>query len=399
MGYAHTDDLQQMIQLVFTVLIISGYAHTDDLQQMIQLVFTVLIISSIGAGLALILVLCEKYVVNYGPCKVTINDKREIDIEGGKPLLNVLRDEKVFIPSACGGRGTCGVCKCKVLDGAGAVLATETPFLTKEEQADNIRLSCQVKVREDMNIEIPEELFNVREYDARCIKVEELTYDMRRFRFDLLEPDSIDFVAGQFAQLCCPKYKGSGEEVFRAYSIASDPRETGFIDLIIRKVPNGICTTWTFDFLKEGDAVKLNGPYGDFRMSDTEAPMVFVAGGSGMAPFVSILHAMKHAGSKRQAKYFFGGNTTQDLCLANEMATFEAALEGFEYIPVVANPEEGADWDGQRGLVTEAVQQTYDDLSGHEGYLCGSPGMIDAAVKVFVSLGMSEDKIYYDKFA
>lgn len=362
-------------------------------------IVTILIISSISAGLAALLVLCEKYVVNYGPCKITINGEKELNVQGGKPLLTVLRDEKIFIPSACGGRGTCGVCKVKVIDGGGPVLATETPFLTKEEQADNVRLSCQVKVRNDIAIEIPEELFNVRQYDAVCARIEELTYDMRRFRFELKDPPTAKFVAGQYMQLLCPQYKGSSEEVYRAYSIASDPAENNVIELIIRRVPNGICTTWCFDFLKEGDPVKMNGPYGDFRLSDTDAPMVFVAGGSGMAPFVSILHHMRNTNSKRQAKYFFGGNTIKDLCLAEQLRGFEEALEGFEFIPVVANPPEGDNWSSRTGLVTEAVQRQYQDLSGHEGYLCGSPGMINAASKVFTSLGMPEDKIYYDKFA
>ena len=178
-------------------------------------IITILIISSIGAALALLLVLCEKYVVNYGPCKVTINGEKELNIQGGKPLLTVLRDEKIFIPSACGGRGTCGVCKVKVLDGAGSILPTETPFLTKEEQADNVRLSCQVKVRNDIFIEIPDELFNVREYNSVCAEIEELTYDMKRFRFELKDPPDMKFVAGQYVQLLCPKYKGSNEEVYR----------------------------------------------------------------------------------------------------------------------------------------------------------------------------------------
>jgi Na+-transporting NADH:ubiquinone oxidoreductase subunit F len=360
---------------------------------------TVLIISSIGAGLALVLVLCEKYIVNYGPCKVIINKERELDIQGGSPLLTVLRDEKIFIPSACGGRGTCGVCKCTIKSGGGAVLPTETPFLTKDELAGDIRLSCQVKVRNDIDVEIPEELFNIQEFETVCTEIEELTYDMRRFRFELKDPPTVKFTAGQFMQLLCPKYKGSSEEVYRAYSVASDPKQDNIIDMIIRLVPNGICTTWCFEHLKIGDAAKLNGPYGDFRMSESDAPMVFVAGGSGMAPFVSILSHMRNTGSKRKAKYFFGGNTTRDLCMDKEMKAFEEVLEGFEFIPVVATPEEDSGWNGQVGLVTEAVQRTYQNLTQHEGYLCGSPGMIDAAAKVFKDLGMPDDKIYYDKFA
>jgi Na+-transporting NADH:ubiquinone oxidoreductase subunit F len=366
---------------------------------MVSFVIVILIISSIGAGLAAILVLCEKYVVNYGPCKVIINQEKELNIQGGKPLLSVLRDEKIFIPSACGGRGTCGVCKVKAIEGAGPLLPTETPFLTKEEQADNIRLSCQIKVLNDISIEIPEELFNVREYETVCTQIEDLTYDMKRFRFELKDPSTIKFTAGQYIQLLCPKYKGNSEEVYRAYSIASDPAADNLVDLIIRRVPNGICTTWCFEYLKEGDRVKMNGPYGDFRLSDTDAPMVFVAGGSGMAPFVSILHYMQNTGSKRKAHYYFGGNTVKDLCLGEQMKGFEDVLEGFEFVPVVAAPAEGETWSGEKGLVTEAVQRQFKDLGEYEGYLCGSPGMIDAAIKVFVALGMPEEKVYYDKFA
>ena len=366
---------------------------------MISFLVTVFFVSLIAAGLALALVVAERYIADYGECKITLNDKREITVEGGKPLLSLLREEKIFIPSACGGRGTCGVCKVKVLDGAGPILPTETPFMTKDEIAGHVRLSCQVKVRGDLSIEIPDELFNVREYTTRCAGIEELTYDMNRFRFELTEPKTIDYVPGQYVQLLCPRYKGSSEEVYRAYSIASDPNEKGIIDLIIRRVPNGICTTWCFEYLKEGDTVKLNGPYGEFRLSESDAPMVFVAGGSGMAPFVSILHQMKHNRDQREAVYFFGGNTVRDLCLVEQMKAFEKALPNFTFVPVVARPEEDGHWDGETGLVTDAVKRKYKDLGGYEGYLCGSPGMIDAAIKVFTSLGMPDEKIYYDKFA
>ncbi|MFN2351866.1 MAG: NADH:ubiquinone reductase (Na(+)-transporting) subunit F [Kiritimatiellia bacterium] len=360
---------------------------------------TVLIVSAIAAGLALLLVIAERFIADYGPCKITINGRREITVQGGKPLLSALTEKKIFIPSACGGRGTCGACKLKVLEGGGLLLPTETPFISKDEIADNVRLSCQVKIRNDISIEIPEELFNIREFTARCAGIEDLTYDMKRFRFELQQPGEIDFVAGQYMQLLCPRYMGNNAEVYRAYSIASDPRDTGAVDLIIRRVPHGICTTWCFDILRQGDQVRMNGPYGDFRLSDTEAPMVFVAGGSGMAPFVSILHCMRNTGCRRKATYFFGASTTRDLCLSDQMQEFAEALPDFTFVPVVSRPEPDSDWQGETGLVTEAVQRHYDDLSGSEGYLCGGPGMIEAAANLFTSLGMPEDRIYYDKFA
>lgn len=364
------------------------------------LVIAVLAVSSISAGLALLLVLAEGLILNYGPCKVSINGgKRQLEVQGGKPLLTVLREQKIFIPSACGGRGTCGVCKVKVLSGGGAILPTETPFLSPQELGDNIRLSCQVKVRNDLAIQIPEHLFNVREYMTRCVAIEPLTYDMRRFRFELVDPPTIEFVPGQYMQLLCPRYKGSDEEVYRAYSIASDPLDNRYVELIIRRVPNGICTTWCFDYLKEGQPVQMNGPYGEFRLTQTDLPMVFIAGGSGIAPFVSILAQMKHQQINRPTTFFFGGNTTKDLCLLDLMKGYEQALPNFKFVPVVARPEPDSGWRGERGLVTQAVDRAFNDLRGYEGYLCGSPGMIDASIKVLVDKGMSADRIYYDKFA
>lgn len=365
---------------------------------MLELLLSVLIMGSIGAALATVLVIAEKRISNYGTCKLNVNDKKELEVEGGKPLLTALREQKIFIPSACGGRGTCGVCKLRVTEGAGPILPTETPFMTREELAQDVRLSCQVKIRRDLRIVIPDELFAIQEFTTVCAGITDLTYDMKMFRFELKDPPEISFTAGQFVQLLCPRYKGSSEEVYRAYSVASDPENRNVIELIIRRVPNGICTTWCFDFLKEGDLVNINGPYGEFRLSGTQAPMVFVAGGSGMAPFVSILHHMRNSGSRRKADYFFGGNTVNDLCLQDTMAQFERQVEGFTFIPVVSNPADSK-WAGETGLVTEAVRRSYTDLSGHEGYLCGSPGMIDASIKVFKELGMKEDSIFYDKFA
>jgi len=365
----------------------------------LEILIGVLVVSSAAAGLALVLVISDRYINNYGPCKVTINEERDLTVQGGRTLLSTLQQEKIFIPSACGGRGTCGVCKLRVLDGGGPLLPTETPLLSKEEQAGSVRLSCQVKVRGDIVIEIPDELFRVREYQSRCAAIEDLTYDMRRFRFELIDPETITFRAGQYVQLLCPRYKGSSEEVYRAYSVASDPQDNHYLDLIVRRVPNGICTTWMFDYLKEGDEVRLNGPYGEFGLSDTEAPMIFIAGGSGMAPFVSILHSMCNTGNTRKAVYFFGGNTVRDLCLDEQMRQFERRLPNFRFVPVVARPDPADGWTGETGLVTQAVERNVENLSEYEGYLCGSPGMIDASIKVLTGLGMREERIYYDKFA
>jgi Na+-transporting NADH:ubiquinone oxidoreductase subunit F len=321
----------------------------------------VVVVSSIGAGLAALLVVCEHFFANYGPCSITINNEREFTVDGSGNLLSTLTAEKIFIPSACGGRGTCGLCKLKVLEGAGPLLPTEEPYLEKDERASNVRLGCQVKIRADLKVEIPQEFLAVREYVCKCTDIADLTHDMKQFRLEFVEPETIDYVPGQYIQLLTPVYKKSSEEVYRAYSISSDPAEKNVIELIIRLVPGGICTTYCFEYLKVGDEVKINGPHGDFRLSDTDAPIVFVAGGSGMAPIKCMLHEMKNTGNKRRTMYLFGANKVKELCLGNLMSQFESELADFKFVPVVAAPEEGQDWDGEKGLVTEAVQRNVDN--------------------------------------
>ena len=365
----------------------------------LTILIAVLVISSVGAGLAALLVVSEHFFANYGPCQITINNERKIEVEGGRNLLSVLGAEKIFIPSACGGRGTCGLCKLKVIEGAGPLLPTEEPYLDEEERKSNVRLSCQVKVRNDLKIEIPKELFSIREYTCRCAEITDLTHDIKLFRFELIEPEKIDYIPGQYVQLRAPAYGKNKEEVYRAYSIASDPAQKNTIDLIIRLVPEGICTTYCFEYLKVGDEVKINGPYGEFRLTETDAPIVFIAGGSGMAPIKCMLHYMENTSSKRQAAYYFGANSVKELFLTDLMHKFESKLANFKFVPVVARPEESEKWNGETGFVTQAVQKNLKNAAESEAYLCGSPGMIDASIKVLSELGMGDDKIFYDKFA
>jgi Na+-transporting NADH:ubiquinone oxidoreductase subunit F len=365
----------------------------------VSTLIAVLVVSCVGAALAAVLVVSEYFLANYGECELTVNDGRKITVEGGRSLLSSLTEQKVFVPSACGGRGTCGLCKLKVHEGAGPLLPTEEPYLDDKERQSNTRLSCQVKVRDNLRIEIPRELFAIREYTCRCAKIVDLTHDIRLFRLELIEPQTMDYVPGQYVQLLTPPYDKSRKDVYRAYSIASDPAEQSVIELIIRLVPGGICTTYCFEHLKEGDQVRINGPYGDFRLTDSDAPIVFIAGGSGMAPIKCMLHHMVNTVNQRQAVYYFGANVPKELFLSDLMSEFESKLSDFHYIPVVASPPEGDSWDGRTGLVTQAVERGLADGSKHEAYLCGSPGMIDASIKVLVSRGVAEENIFYDKFA
>ena len=365
----------------------------------ISILIAVAIVSGIGAALALILVIAEHFLANYGRCKITVNQQKEIEVDGGKSLLSALVENKLFIPSACGGRGTCGLCKLKALEGAGPLLPTEEPFLSAEERQTNTRLSCQIKIRNDIKIEISPDLLAIQEYTCECVDIIDLTYDIKLFRLKLLDPQTIDYIPGQYVQLLTPIYEGSTEEVYRAYSIASDPNEKDIIELIIRLVPEGICTTYCFNYLKVPTQIRVNGPYGHFHLSDTDAPIIFIAGGSGMAPIKCILHHMQNTGSKRQAVYYFGANKVKELFLIEEMKAFETQLSDFKFVPVVAKPDQDETWTGETGLVTDAVRRNIQNAAQSEAYLCGSPGMIDASIKVLLELGLTEDKIFYDKFA
>jgi len=367
---------------------------------MLTILFNILIISLLTSALAAIIVAADIFISNYGECSIDINNgRKKLNVKGGGSLLESLTSEKIFIPSACGGRGSCGYCKVKVIEGAGALLPTEEPYLSLEEKSDNIRLSCQIKVRNDILIEIPQKLLEIKEFECLCEEIRDLTYDIKLFRFKMLNSEKINYIPGQYVQLLTPVYKGSSEEVYRAYSIASNPSDKSVVDLIIRLVPGGICTTYCFKYLKTGDKIKLNGPYGDFRLSDTDAPIIFIAGGSGMAPILCMLYQMKNVSSRRKAVYYFGVNTEKDLFMVDEIKQFEKDLHDFKFVPVMARPENETAWQGEKGLVTEAVQKNLKNACEYEAYLCGSPGMIDASIAVLKNLGMPETSIFYDKFA
>lgn len=335
-----------------------------------------------------------------GSCRIDVNrGARELSVQAGQSLLKALDGQNIFLPSACGGRGICQRCKVKVLQGAGPVSPGEAARLSPPELEEGMRLACQVRLQQDLQIEIDPELLTIREYRAVVQETIDLTHDVRRFRLRLLEPKMLRFTPGQYVQLNIPAYPGNSDLINRAYSIASDPVRTNTIDLIIRRVLNGTATTFCFDHLRANDAISLSGPYGDFRLSDSQADIVFVAGGSGMAPIESMLHQMRNTKSRRRVTYFFGGNTVRDIFMLDEMRQFEQDLPNFRFVPVVANIAKGDDWTGERGLVTEAVERYVAQGAGVEAYLCGSPGMIDATVAVLAQKGVADDRIFFDKFS
>lgn len=195
----------------------------------ITVVNTVVIVSGISGFLAFLLVIADKFLANYGECKIDINGKKELKVEGGSSLLSILNENKIFLASACGGRGSCGFCKCTVKSGGGPLLPTEKPFLNLEEIEKNVRLACQVKVKQDLQIDIPEEIFNIQKFQAKVEKMVDHTYDIKELTLKLEEPSTIDFKAGQYVQLQTPPYEKSKRSVTRAYSISSSPLHKDYI--------------------------------------------------------------------------------------------------------------------------------------------------------------------------
>jgi Na+-transporting NADH:ubiquinone oxidoreductase subunit F len=377
----------------------AGSVAAPGTGSLLQILIAAGLVFAIAGVFATLLVVAERVLVRYGTCTIDVNDgSRQLKVQGGQSLLASLVSEGIFIPSACGGRGTCAYCKVRILEGGGPLVPTEVPLLTEEEIAEDVRVSCQVKVRNDMAIRIPEELFNVREYRGVLERITDRTHDIKELRIRLVEPETIRFVPGQYMQIQTPD-RPDQESVYRAYSISSPAYEDGFVEFIIRLVPGGICTTWVFEELHEGDEITMTGPFGEFRLSDTDREMVWIAGGSGMAPFWSMVRQMKQDGVSRSVTYYFGAVRPRDLFLVDELRALEKELPGFRFMPALSGPQEEDHWDGEQGLITEVVDRNLKDGTEVEGYLCGSPGMIDASTKVLQQKGITEARTFYDKFA
>ncbi|MFW6228563.1 MAG: NADH:ubiquinone reductase (Na(+)-transporting) subunit F [Alkalispirochaeta sp.] len=363
-------------------------------------------VGGISAALAALISVTDKIVNNYGDIRIGINNgKKELVVKGGQPMLFGLAGEGIFVPSACGGRGSCGACKVKVKSDIGPVMPTEVPYLTKEELADDIRLSCQIKLKEDVEIEIPEELFNVQEFNATIEKIVDVTHDIKEVYCKLPEGKEVTFVSGQYGQFEVPAYDKVKEKTMRAYSMSSAPSDKNHLEFLIRLVPGGIVTTYVHNYLKEGQKIRIIGPFGDFNVKDTGAQMICVAGGSGMAPFKSIFQDMIDKGTldDREIWYFFGARSKRDVFYLDWLYKLDEENENFHFIPALSEPQPEDNWDGPTGLITEVLdgylKNTIDPEKEKEGYLCGSPGMLDACMKVMTDNDMQVENIYFDKFA
>ncbi len=344
--------------------------------------------------ITLLLILAERLLGGGKEKMLIVNDDKIIPVKGDDTVLNTLSQKKIFIPSACGGKATCGFCKFHLIDG-GEPKPTELPFLSAEDQKNGIRLACQVKVKDNMRVEIPKELMNAKEYKTKVVYIENQTYDIKLVRFQLIDPPTMLFKPGQYAQIKVP-----GIDIIRAYSIASHPKDTSQIELIIRQVPNGQATTFVHKALEVGDKIILTGPYGDFYLQEeSDREMICIAGGSGKAPIRAILYFLRDQGMPRKVKYFFGAKSKRDLYMTDEFLELEKEFPNFKYIPALSEPLPEDNWEGEVGLITDVVDRHVDDLSEAEAYLCGSPGMINACIKVLTKHEIKQQNVFYDKFS
>lgn len=358
-------------------------------------------VTALGAVLAAVLELAGRLFADYGEVKIDINGgARTLHVIGGASLLGTLREQGIFIPSACGGRGSCGACKLRITEGGGPVLPTETPYLSAKERAEGVRVSCQVKVRGDVAIWIPEEIFAIRSWKVTLAAKRTLRPGMVELRFELPQGERIRFKAGQYAQLKSARYGKVKEEVFRSYSISSSPLDDRAVEFIIERVEGGICSTWVCDCLQVGDTAEISGPYGDFTLADTDREMIMIAAASGMAPIKSMLHVLKEQTSTRRITFFFSARNMSELFHLDLMRRFEESLPDFCFVPTLTRPtEQDAAWTGKTGRVPALIAEMIGErVKEAEAYLCGGAGLIDGCTKALRASGMPSERIFYDKF-
>ena len=389
-----------------------------------------------------ILVIVRKKLAPQGKVKININDEKEIEVEPGNSLLATLANEQIFLPSACGGGGSCGMCRCQVLEGGGTILPTETGFFSRKEQQNHWRLGCQVKVREDMKIHINPQIFGIKKWECEVVSNRNVATFIKEFVVKLPEGEHLKFLSGGYIQIDVPKvdvnykdidvdeeYRADWEKFgmfdlvmhnpepqFRAYSMASYPAEDNIIMLNVRiatppfdrvnggfmKVNPGVCSSYIYS-LKPGDKVTISGPYGEFHIKDTKREIIFIGGGAGMAPMRShILDLFLTKHTDRKVSYWYGGRSLRELFYIDDFRKIEEENPNFKFNIALSAPLPEDNWTGYVGNIHEVLLENY--LKNHsepeeiEYYLCGPPMMTAAVLKMLDSLGVPKEMISFDDF-
>ena len=354
----------------------------------------------VTVGLSLLLVLASKALQDYGACSVDINDGQEVlELgEGGTDLLSALSAGKIFIPSACGGQATCALCRVRVLEGGGPVLPTETPFLSRQEVRTDVRLACQVKVKSDMLVRIPEEYLHVQEYRSTVESVTQLTVDIYEIRLNLVEPSQLDFRPGQFIQILAPNPRG-GDSVYRAYSLSNPRSEKDVVELVVRLIPDGICSTYLCKIVQPGDEVVFNGPFGEFMLDESpDSELVCVGGGSGIAPMKSLIQSLLEEWPDRTCSFFFGCRAVKDIFYYDIFDELAKKHPNFEFVYALSEMDEGDEWDGAKGFVHLSVDRMLEEDRKRQAFLCGPVPMVEATTQVLRAKGVKKRRIFFDDF-
>ncbi|MBT3748342.1 MAG: NADH:ubiquinone reductase (Na(+)-transporting) subunit F [Bacteroidetes bacterium] len=403
---------------------------------------------SVGAFLLVILLLvtlllyAQKKLTPQGLVKVDINGDREVVVDPGGTILNALSTQDIFLPSACGGGGTCGMCKCQVFEGAGDILPTETGFFSRKEAQNYWRLGCQVKIRNDMKIGVPKEIMGIKKWECEVVSNRNVATFIKEFIVRLPEGESMDFKSGGYIQIDVPKitidFKNfdvddqfrdewdkfnmwglkmkNAEPTYRAYSMANHPGEGNIVMLNIRiatppwdparagfaNVNPGICSSYIFS-LKPGDKVVVSGAYGEFHIKETENEMMYIGGGAGMVPLRShIFHLFHTLKTGRKVSYWYGARSLREVFYEEEFRKIEKEFPNFTFNLAMSEPKEEDNWTGLKGFIHQVLHDEY--LSKHEEpedieyYLCGPPQMNDAVLKLLYDTGVPDEMIAFDDF-
>ncbi len=393
--------------------------------------------TGIVMALAVMILLARSRLVPSGDVHINVNGERDLSVPAGSKLLNTLSANDLFLPSACGGGGTCGQCTVKVMEGGGALLPTEATHISKRMAADGVRLACQVNVDQDLRIEVPEDVFGVNKWECTVRSNDNVATFIKELVLELPGGETMDFRAGGYIQIECPAYRLSFRDIdvpeqyradwerfklfdlesvvdtpeMRAYSMANYPDESDIIMLNVRiatpppnapEAPPGIMSSYIFG-MKPGDKVLVSGPYGEFFAKDTDAEMVFVGAGAGMAPMRShIFDQLKRLHSRRKISFWYGARSLREAFYIEDFDQLAAEFDNFEWHMALSSPLPEDEWTGPTGHVHKVLYQDY--LKDHpapedcEYYLCGPPMMTASVIHMLEDLGVERENILLDDF-
>ncbi len=403
-----------------------------------EIILGIVLFTLIIMSLVLIILSARSKLVSTGDVSITINDEKTVHTPAGGKLLGALADSNLFVSSACGGGGTCGQCKVTVLEGGGSILPTELSHITKREAAEGERLSCQVAVKQDMKIQVPEEVFGVKKWQCTVRSNDNVATFIKELVLELPEGENVDFKAGGFIQIECPphisEYKDFdisdeyredwdrfdmwryistvNHDVTRAYSMANYPDEKGIIMLNVRiaspppgagdDIPPGQMSSYIFN-LKPGDKVTISGPFGEFFAKETDKEMVFIGGGAGMAPMRShIFDQLRRLKSKRKISFWYGARSKREMFYVEDFDMLQAENDNFEWHVALSDPMPEDNWTGYTGFIHNVLRDNY--LKDHpapedcEYYMCGPPMMNSAVIAMLEDMGVERDNIFLDDF-